>query len=132
MTQHHPIRTAIAAALLAGLLGAGPAAFAAQDTGAQANTAETTGNQGFYPGTESSATYKLPDGTLIVRAGMPAASQNYGPPPPFASLDTNHDGRISEVEARAYPPLDSDFLYASGGGKYVTRAQYQRWVRTQH
>ena len=85
-------------------------------------------------GTQSSASFPLPDsngGTLTVNAGMPAQSQNYGPPPPFKSLDKNHDGRISEAEARAYPPLDSDFLFASGQGKFITHAQYDRWVRTQ-
>ncbi|TAN07379.1 MAG: hypothetical protein EPN36_01705 [Rhodanobacteraceae bacterium] len=89
----------------------------------------------FYQGTETSATYPLPDshgGTLTVNAGMPAQFQNYGPPPSFKSLDKNHDGRISEAEAQAYPPLDSDFLYASGGGKYVTRAQYEKWVQDLH
>jgi hypothetical protein len=89
----------------------------------------------FYQGTESSATYPLPDshgGTLTVHAGMPEHVRDYGPPPSFKSLDANHDGRISESEAQAYPPLDSDFLYASGGGKSISHAQYQRWVSTQH
>ncbi|WHZ18784.1 MAG: hypothetical protein OJF55_000933 [Rhodanobacteraceae bacterium] len=89
----------------------------------------------FYQGTETSATYPLPDshgGTLTVNAGMPAHVQSYGPPPSFQSLDTNHDGRISESEAQAYPPLDSDFLYASGGGNSISRAQYEKWVQNQH
>ncbi|HJR13345.1 MAG TPA: hypothetical protein VJ833_05545 [Rhodanobacteraceae bacterium] len=89
----------------------------------------------FYQGTESSAHYPLPDsngGTLTVNAGMPANVQSYGPPPSFAALDTNHDGRISESEAQAYPPLDSDFLYASGQGKAISRAQYGKWVQNQH
>lgn len=89
----------------------------------------------FYQGTETSATYPLPDshgGTLTVNAGMPAEARNYGPPPSFQSLDTNHDGRISESEAQAYPPLDSDFLYVSNQGKDVTRAQYEKWASTQH
>lgn len=89
----------------------------------------------FYQGTETSATYPLPDshgGTLTVNAGMPAEAQNYGPPPSFQSLDTNHDGRISESEAQAYPPLDSDFLYVSNQGKDVTRTQYEKWASTQH
>lgn len=89
----------------------------------------------FYQGTETSATYPLPDshgGTLTVNAGMPAEVKNYGPPPPFATLDTNHDGRISESEAQAYPPLDSDFLYVSGQGKTISRAQYEKWAQSQH
>lgn len=85
----------------------------------------------FAQGTESSATYPLPDshgGTLTVHAGMPAEITHYGTPPAFQSLDANHDGRISESEAQAYPPLDSDFLDASRGGKSISKAQYQKWV----
>lgn len=89
----------------------------------------------FYQGTETSAQYPLPDsngGTLTVNAGMPAQVQDYGPPPSFATLDANHDGRISAEEAQAYPPLDSDFLYASGQGQSISRAQYEKWVQNQH
>jgi outer membrane biosynthesis protein TonB len=90
---------------------------------------------GFYRGTETSAQFPLPDsngGTLTVNAGMPAQVQDYGPPPSFATLDANHDGRISADEAQAYPPLDSDFLYASGQGKSISRGQYEKWVQNQH
>jgi hypothetical protein len=93
-----------------------------------------SGSMQFQQGTQSSAQYPLPGsngGTLTVNAGMPANVQNYGPPPSFQSLDANHDGRISEAEAQAYPPLDSDFLYASGQAKSVSRAQYQKWVQGQ-
>jgi len=90
---------------------------------------------GFYQGTETSAQYPLPDsngGTLTVNAGMPAQVRDYGPPPSFATLDANHDGRISADEAQAYPPLDSDFLYASRQGKSISRGQYEKWVQNQH
>jgi hypothetical protein len=63
---------------------------------------------------------------------MPAQVKDYGPPPSFAALDANHDGRIGQDEAQAYPPLDSDFLYASGQGKSISRAQYEKWVQNQH
>lgn len=95
----------------------------------------TDASDQFYQGTETTATYALPDsngGTLTVHAGMPAQVQDYGPPPEFSVLDSNHDGRISEQEAVAYPPLDSDFLLASQHGKYITRAQYKQWVSTEH
>jgi hypothetical protein len=88
----------------------------------------------FQQGTQSSAQYPLPGsngGTLTVNSGMPANVQNYGPPPAFKSLDTNNDGRISQEEAAAYPPLDSDFLYASGQAKSISHAQYQKWMQTQ-
>ncbi len=90
---------------------------------------------GFYQGTETSAQYPLSDsngGTLTVNAGMPEQVKDYGPPPSFTTLDANHDGRISPEEAQAYPPLDSDFLYASGQGKSISRGQYQKWVQNQH
>jgi hypothetical protein len=99
----------------------------------QAPMQQTASGQ-FHQGTQSSASYPLPDshgGTLTVNSGMPANVQNYGPPPSFKSLDVNHDGRISESEAQAYPPLDSDFLYASGETKFITRAQYKKWVQDQ-
>jgi hypothetical protein len=86
----------------------------------------------FYQGTESTARYPLPGsngGTLTVNTGMPANVQDYGPPPSFAKLDANHDGRISESEAQAYPPLDSDFLYASGQGRSISPSQYKKWVQ---
>ncbi len=96
-----------------------------------AATAEGPAGQ-FYPGTASSATYPIPGGTLTVHAGMPAETTHYGPPPAFKALDTNHDGRISEAEAEAYPPLDSDFLLASGGGPTISRTQYEKWVQQAH
>lgn len=98
---------------------------------APASQQQATSGQ-FYQGTQTSATYPIQNGTLTVNAGMPAEVQDYGPPPPFQTLDANHDGRISPDEATAYPPLDSDFLYASGEGQSISSAQYQRWVQTQH
>lgn len=86
----------------------------------------------FFPGTQSEATYPLPNGTLTVYAGMPAQVRTYGSPPAFAELDSNHDGRISEWEAQAYPPIDSDFLYASGGTQWISRSRYEHWVTSQH
>ena len=94
---------------------------------------QQTASGNFYQGTETSASYPLPDsngGTLTVHSGMPADAQTYGPPPPFKTLDANHDGRISEAEAAAYPPLDSDFLNASNHAKTISQAQYQKWVQT--
>jgi hypothetical protein len=85
----------------------------------------------FYQGTQSSATYPIQNGTLTVKAGMPAQVRNYGPPPPFQTLDSNHDGHVSQAEASAYPPLDSDFLYASGQRQTISRSQYEKWVQTQ-
>lgn len=88
----------------------------------------------FEQGTESSVTFPMQggNGTVTVHAGMPAEVAQYGPPPAFAALDANHDGRLSETEAQAYPPLDSGFLYASGGGTSISRTQYSAWVRNAH
>lgn len=85
-------------------------------------------------GTKSSVSFPMQDGngTVTLNSGMPAHVKNYGPPPSFASLDANHDGHISEAESKAYPPLESDFLFASHEGKTISRKQYETWVRTQH
>ena len=110
-----------------------PPAEPAQPMPPQGASGQSDSGQ-FEQGTQSSASFPLPDsngGTLTVNSGMPAQVQNYGPPPSFQSLDANHDGRISQDEAAAYPPLDSDFLYASGQAKTISRAQYQKWVQTQ-
>jgi len=110
-----------------------PPAEPAQPMPPQGASGQSDSGQ-FQQGTQSSASYPLPGsngGTLTVNSGMPANVQNYGPPPSFQSLDANHDGRISQDEAAAYPPLDSDFLYASGQAKTISGAQYQKWVQTQ-
>src|SRR6185437_6027841 len=110
-----------------------PPAAPAQPMPPQGASGQSDSGQ-FEQGTQSSASFPLPGsngGTLTVNSGMPAQVQNYGPPPSFQSLDANHDGRISQDEAAAYPPLDSDFLYASGQAKTISRAQYQKWVQTQ-
>ena len=145
MSIQRSIRLSLAGAIALTLFGV--AAIAAAQTSsqqtptttaqpAQTQAAPQQGASGqFYQGTETSATYPLPDshgGTLTVNAGMPAHVQSYGPPPSFKALDTNHNGCISEAEAQAYPPLDSDFLYASHQGKCVNRAQYKKWVQDLH
>lgn len=91
--------------------------------------------QRLAPGTITQAQHPLPDsngGTLTVRAGMPEHVRQYGPPPMFKALDRNGDGRIDEAEAGAYPPLDNDFLDASGGANTISRAQYETWVKAEH
>ncbi|HUD41392.1 MAG TPA: EF-hand domain-containing protein [Dokdonella sp.] len=52
-----------------------------------------------------------------------------GPAPAFAMLDADRDGRISADEARAYPLLATDFLYADGNrdGRLSER-EYARWT----
>lgn len=113
-------RTACTVLIAAALVAASASAFA-QPAPARAHD------------TISQATYPLPDsygGTLTVRAGMPEHVRQYGPPPPFKALDRNADGRIDEAEAGAYPPLENDFLDASGGAHTISRAQYQAWVKS--
>ncbi|MGH8126646.1 MAG: hypothetical protein ACREPK_12455 [Rhodanobacteraceae bacterium] len=101
---------------------------------AAGNPQSTAHSTQFEQGTESSVTFPMQsgDGTVTVHAGMPAEVRQYGTPPAFATLDTNHDGRLSETEAQAYPPLDSGFLYASGGGTSISRTQYANWIKNAH
>lgn len=114
---------------MAGAIALALSGVAMAQTAPAASAAASSQSGQFYPGTRSSATYPIKGGTLTVNAGMPAEATQYGPPPPFKTLDTNHDGRITEAEAEAYPPLDSDFLNASRGGTTITRAQYEAWVK---
>lgn len=128
MSIHTSLRLPLAGLIALALSGTALAATARAPS-PQAQPPSST--QQFYPGTKSTATYPIQNGTLTVNAGMPDHVQSYGPPPAFKTLDANHDGRISEAEAQAYPPLDSDFLYASNNGKFITRAQYEKWVKEQ-
>lgn len=132
MRIQRSLRPLLASAMALACFGTAP--LAAAQTPPPTPTAEQAPSSAgrFYQGTETTATYPLPNshgGTLTVHAGMPADVPTYGPPPPFETLDANHDGRISEAEASAYPPLDNDFLYASHGAQSISRAQYQAWVK---
>lgn len=71
-----------------------------------------------------------PSATVTIQTLHPTNTP-FPPAPSFASLDTNRDGRLSHAEAKAYWPLDSDFLYASHEKSYVTRAEYHHWVVSQ-
>lgn len=79
----------------------------------------------------STARYQTPQGELTVHSGQPQP-RDYGPPPPFAQLDTRGAGFLTSTEADAYPPLANDFIHADANrdGK-VTRAEYERWARKQ-
>jgi len=69
--------------------------------------------------------------TVTVRSSQPAPV-NYGPAPPFAQLDANHDGRISREEANAYIPLFNDFDYLAHGANTISHRQFDNWNATQN
>jgi hypothetical protein len=72
-------------------------------------------------------TINATDNQVTVRSVQTPARQ-YGPRPSFDSLDTNHDGFISESESEAYPLLANDYLHvARRGSRGITRAEYDRW-----
>jgi len=73
-----------------------------------------------------SAQLQTPQGTLTVNSGMPPAT-DYGPKPPFAQLDTNHDGRIDQNEAQAYIPLENDWIHVAHHASSISKAQYAAW-----
>lgn len=76
--------------------------------------------------------FTQPDGTRVtLTAGQPAPD-HYGPPPAFATLDTNHNSSISREEAQAYPPLLNDFDYIAHHASSIGKAQYERWVKSQN
>jgi len=70
------------------------------------------------------------DGTVVtLHSGQPAPDR-YGPPPPFAQLDANHDGAVSREEAEAYIPLLNDFDYIAHHANRISKHQYETWVQT--
>ena len=75
--------------------------------------------------------FTQPDGTRVTLTSGQPAPDHYGPPPAFATLDTNHTGRITREQAQAYPPLLNDFDYIAHHASNITKAQYERWVKTQ-
>nr|WP_199045331.1 hypothetical protein [Dyella sp. ASV24] len=67
-------------------------------------------------------------GNQVTIRSVQAGALPDAPRPSFESLDTNHDGFISESEAEAYSPLANDYLYlAPSGSRGVTREAYRRW-----
>lgn len=72
------------------------------------------------------------DGTHVTLTSGQPAPDHYGPPPAFATLDTSHAGKITREQAQAYPPLLNDFDYIAHHANSITRAQYERWVKSQN
>lgn len=72
------------------------------------------------------------NGTRVTLTSGQPAPDHYGPPPAFATLDTNHNGRITREEANAYPPLLNDFDYIAHHANSISKAQYEHWVKSQN
>ena len=72
------------------------------------------------------------DGTHVTLTSSQPAPDHYGPPPAFATLDTNHTGRITREKAQAYPPLLNDFDYIAHHANSISKAQYARWAKSQN
>ncbi len=67
---------------------------------------------------------------VTLTSGQPGPD-HYGPPPPFAQLDTNHDGSISREEAKAYIPLFNDFDHLAHHANQISKRQFDNWVSIQ-
>ncbi|MEO7148854.1 MAG: hypothetical protein ABIY40_02810 [Rhodanobacteraceae bacterium] len=92
-----------------------------------APTVNETPAQPVAPGSgETSTQMQTPQGTTTVNSGMPPAP-DYGPKPPFAQLDANHDGHISQEEAQAYPLLYNDWIHVAHHSKNISKSQYAAW-----
>jgi hypothetical protein len=72
---------------------------------------------------------------LILPCALPVATQAQTAkselqPVDFNQIDSNHDGRLSEVEARAVPELHVEFemLDANHDG-YLSAEEFQAWPR---
>ena len=76
--------------------------------------------------------FTQPDGTHVTLTSGQPAPDHYGPPPDFATLDTNRAGRITREQAQAYPPLLNDFDYIAHHANSITKAQYERWAKSQN
>jgi hypothetical protein len=72
------------------------------------------------------------DGTRVTLTSGQPAPDHYGPPPAFATLDANHNGSVDRDEAQAYPPLLNDFDYIAHRASSISKAQYERWVKSQN
>lgn len=72
------------------------------------------------------------NGTRVTLTSGQPAPDHYGPPPAFATLDANHNGRITREEANAYPPLLNDFDYIAHHANSISMAQYARWAKSQN
>ncbi|HST28389.1 MAG TPA: hypothetical protein VLK26_08495 [Rudaea sp.] len=72
------------------------------------------------------------DGTRVTLTSGQPAPDHYGPPPTFATLDAGHTGRITREQAQAYPPLQNDFDYIAHHANSITKAQYERWAKSQN
>jgi hypothetical protein len=65
--------------------------------------------------------------SITVNSGMPPG-EDYGPKPPFDQLDANHDGRITQDEAKSYLPLYNDWIHVAGHGSSISKSQYAHWT----
>ena len=64
-----------------------------------------------------------------LRSGQPDM-KDFGPPPDFASLDTNSDGVIDVGESHGYPMLYIDYEFADHNrDRRVSRREYEHWVQ---
>ena len=64
-----------------------------------------------------------------LRSGQPDM-KDFGPPPDFASLDTNGDGVIDVGESHGYAMLYIDYEFADHNrDKRISRREYAHWVQ---
>lgn len=67
-------------------------------------------------------------------AGAAVAAEPMAPPTagsPFATLDTNKDGRLSQAEVRANADLNSRFtILDSDSDTYLSQLEYGKWEGT--
>ena len=99
--KFHPIlRTILHATLCLALAGAAGVALAqnAPPAGSHPDMSSMATSPQQPPANRKipKAVYHTDQGTLIIKSTVPK-QRDYGPAPDFATLDTNHDGRLSET-----------------------------------
>lgn len=76
---------------------------------------------------ESVTHFTRADGTQVTVVSGQPPQKSYGPKPPFAQLDVNHDGGISRDEAAAFIPLLNDFDNLAHHVTRISKRTYDRW-----
>ena len=126
----HLIFIALASALAAGTIQAAPQSNDATPPVQTTSTRTTTTIDMSNPQADVVAVTREGDGAgdqLTIRSVQDSAAPG-GPRPSFDSLDTNHDGVISESEAEAYVPLANDYLHLyRKGSRGISRSEYEHW-----
>ncbi|HET6631212.1 MAG TPA: hypothetical protein VFG73_00700 [Rhodanobacteraceae bacterium] len=128
MTRSRWLMLSLACALPAAAL-AGHAS-STQASAPQRQPAQTYRVQGQQNPPVSQVEFTSRRGADVTITTRPQPLPHAGPPPAFAQLDTNHDGKLGTDEAQQYAPLANDYGFADRNRNgTVSTSEYQWWKR---